>query len=77
MKSAVFAVAAGVAAALAAPALAQPLSRAELEAALAQRDQQIAALEKRVAALEGQHDAPSRPADAAIETVPTAATASS
>ncbi|HZZ89078.1 MAG TPA: hypothetical protein VFE13_12180, partial [Caulobacteraceae bacterium] len=45
---------------------AQPLSRAELERALAQRDRQIEALEKRIAALEtGHQPAPSTTAEAA------------
>jgi len=41
-----------VAASSAAPALAQPLTREELETALRQRDQQIADLERRLAAVE-------------------------
>ena len=44
------------------PALAQPLTREELKAALAQRDQQIAALEKRIAALEAEHAPAATPA---------------
>ncbi|MBV9995124.1 MAG: transporter [Caulobacteraceae bacterium] len=49
-------IAAGLAAA-ATPCLAQTLTREELENALAQRDQVIAALEKRVAALEAERGA--------------------
>jgi len=56
------------------PTLAQELTRADLEAALRQRDQEISALEKRIAALEGKRS----PVDAPIQTLPAAAeTASS
>jgi hypothetical protein len=56
-SAAVFAVATGLAAAVAGQALAQPLSREELETALKQRDQEIAALEKRISALEARGEA--------------------
>jgi len=49
----------------AAPALAQPLTREELEAALKARDAQIEALEKRVAALEAERGAPAAAQDSA------------
>jgi hypothetical protein len=52
--------------AVATPALAQELTRADLEAALRQRDQEISALEKRIAALEGERGAPAAP----IQTLP-------
>ncbi|HEX7760811.1 MAG TPA: hypothetical protein VF459_14995 [Caulobacteraceae bacterium] len=51
---AVFAAVAAIGAASAPPALCQPLTRDELETALKQRDQEIAALEKRIAALEAE-----------------------
>jgi hypothetical protein len=57
-RAAALGLAAGAALFAAAPALAQPLTRAELEAALKARDQQIDALEKRVAVLEAEHGAP-------------------
>jgi hypothetical protein len=56
MKAAVLVLIGGLTAAP--PLLAQELTRADLEAALRQRDQQIAALEKRIAALEGERAAP-------------------
>jgi hypothetical protein len=62
---AVFTLAAGVTA-VAAPALAQPLSRDDLQAALAQRDAEIAALEKRVAALESEKAAVAQPTPASV-----------
>ena len=71
IRAGVFAAAAGLAAVAAGPCLAQPLTREELQTALAQRDQQIAALEKRIAALESERGAPA-PNDA-VQTVPTAA----
>jgi hypothetical protein len=48
------------------PVLAQELTRTDLEAALRQRDQEIAALEKRIAALEADRPAPG----AEIKTLP-------
>jgi hypothetical protein len=68
MKTA--AVLAAVAACAGAPAFAQPLTREELQSALQQRDQEIAALEKRIAALEADHSAPARGPGEAIQTVP-------
>jgi hypothetical protein len=56
-------------AAIAGPALAQPLTREELQQALAQRDREIAALEKRVDELEAQGH-PAAAAGAAIQTLP-------
>ena len=56
--------------ALAGPALAQPLTREELQQALAQRDQEIAALGRRIAALEAQQGRETPPAASAIKTVP-------
>ena len=65
-RSAFFTIAAGVAVATAAPAMAQPVTTDELQQALRQRDAVIAALEKRIAALEGQQaTAAPRIADAA------------
>ena len=57
-RTAALGLAAGAALIAGAPALAQPLTRQELEAALKARDQQIAALEKRVATLEAERGAP-------------------
>lgn len=48
------------------PALAEELTRADLEAALRQRDQEIASLEKRIAALEADRPSPG----AEIKTLP-------
>ena len=59
--------------AVATPALAQELTRADLEAALHQRDEEISALEKRIAALEGEHAATAAP----IQTLPAAAESAS
>ena len=67
---------AGVAAtAAAAPALGQPLTREDLEAALRQRDQEIAVLEKRVAALEAERSAAPSTAVATPLTAPAIAAA--
>src|SRR6516165_776094 len=64
-KTVLFAAAAAVALSWAGAALAQPLTREELETALAQRDQEIAALEKRIAALEGGRSASATPVSTA------------
>lgn len=72
-RDAVFVVATVLALALAAPTLAQPLTREALETALAQRDQVIAGLEKRIAALEAAREAPqaaATPATGAIAAAP-------
>jgi hypothetical protein len=77
MKAVVLALIGGMT--LAPPALAQELTRADLEAALRQRDQEIAALEKRIAALEGDRAAPGgeiKTVPATGETASSAATAS-
>jgi len=74
IKAGVFAVAVAGLAAAAGPCLSQPLSREELERALARRDQEIAALEKRIAALEGERGAAPRVSGEAVETVPPAPT---
>jgi hypothetical protein len=71
-KAAVLALAAGLAAA-AAPAFAQPLTQEALESALAQRDQEIAALEKRIAALEAERGPSAIPGTTAVATAPPAA----
>jgi hypothetical protein len=73
IRAGVFAAAAGLAAAAAGPCFGQPLTREELQTALAQRDQQIAALEKRIAALESRRGDPAPAPNEAIQTVPTAA----
>ena len=52
-----FTIAVGAAVAMAAPAMAQSVTTEQLLQALRQRDQEIAALEKRIAALEGQQAA--------------------
>jgi len=67
---------ASLALAPAAPALAQPLTREELESALAQRDHEIAALEKRITALEAERAsavASAAPIQAAANPPPAAA----
>src|SRR5688572_23858589 len=66
----VFGIAACAAAAIAAPASAQSVTKEDLQAALRQRDQVIAALEKRIAALETQQGA------TAVKAPPASATAS-
>jgi hypothetical protein len=62
--------AAAISLAAAGSALAQPLTREDLEKALAQRDQEIAALEKRIAVLESERATTTRTADPAIATAP-------
>jgi hypothetical protein len=74
IKAGIFAAAAGLSVA-AGPCLAQPLTREELQSALAQRDRQIATLEQRIDALERERGAAAPAANEAIQTVPTAATA--
>jgi hypothetical protein len=66
-SAAVLAVIGGLA--VATPTLAQELTRADLEAALRQRDQEISALEKRIAALEGERATAAAP----IQTLPASA----
>ena len=58
------------------PALAQPLTREDLEAALKQRDQEIAALEKRIAALEAAREGGPMATARGSPTAPTVQTAS-
>lgn len=71
MKTAVVFAVATTLAAVAAPALAaEPLTREELQSALTQRDQVIAALEKRIAALETERATPAPAASDAIKTLP-------
>ncbi len=67
---AIFAVATAIGIAPAAPALCQPLTREELEAALSRRDQEIAALEKRIATLEAERAAATAPTTTAAQSVP-------
>ena len=69
-RAAALGLAAGAALIAAAPAFAQPLTRQELEAALKERDQQIEALEKRVAALEAEHGAPAASASQGAQNPP-------
>jgi hypothetical protein len=61
--------------AVATPALAQELTRADLEAALRQRDQEISALEKRIAALEGERAEVAAPVQALPASAETASAA--
>jgi hypothetical protein len=61
IRLAVLIMAAGVAVAPAPPASAQPVTTEDLQAALRQRDNVIAALEKRIAALEAQRNAATMP----------------
>jgi hypothetical protein len=77
MKRTVLAIAIGAAAALATPALGQSVTTQDLQAALRQRDQVIATLEKRIAALEALQGAAAVKTGGPAASAPTAAAASS
>ncbi len=73
--NAAFATAIGAAVVLAAPVLAQSVTTEDLQAALRQRDQEIAALEKRIAALEAERRTAATQTTAVATATPPAASA--
>lgn len=77
MTGTVFAIAIGAAAAIATPALAQSVTTQDLQQALRQRDEVIATLEKRIAALEAQQAAAARITGPAASAPVTASAATS